>query len=147
MFMLKARWSPPLSPYISLTHTTTFFHLLCHLCCRPALPYRLPSSPLLLSRCSRELPTPISRRNMILSHMHSPTPYSAVEEKLTGPACVCLYIHRVQKALEICTAVPCIIHGHSRRKELVRWEDLCLSNSSLHPYSITLSAEASVHMS
>lgn len=75
---------------------------------------------------SREPPTAFGRWRMIPSHMHArlPTVHHIVQLTASSkyhPACVCVYVyavHHVQKALEICTAVPCIKHEDSRRKEV-----------------------------
>lgn len=78
---------------------------------------------------------------MIPSHMLTySTPYSAVDCKLKVPSCprvcVCAYaVHHVQKALEICTAVPCIKHEDSRRKEVASRVDLHLVVSLSPPLS------------
>lgn len=65
------------------------------------------------------------------------TPYSAVDCKLKVPSCVCVCVyavHHVQKALEICTAVPCIKHEDSRRKEVASRVNLHLVVSLSPPF-------------
>lgn len=102
------------------------------------LPFCLTVSLLSCASCSREPPTTIGRQCMTLLHTHTHTrihTYHIVYSwlQIQKYHFVSVYIHQVQKALEIRTAVPCIIHGHSRRKELVSRANLLLSISpSLH---------------
>lgn len=106
----ESRWSPLLPPSnmckcLSLTHTSFLWTCITSL------------SPSFSASCSWEPPTTFSRRCVIFTgihaHLHSKVQATASWKHHLG----LVYIHHVQKALEICRAVGCIIHEHSRRKK------------------------------